>query len=88
MPQIPPKEQPNRLRTHLKFLISAIVFTFSLGVGYQKIESRIDAADTATNARISAHELQVEVDREYIKQDLAEIKTKLDEIERYLREKK
>lgn len=53
-----------------------IAFVFSLGVGYQTLENRVDAADTATNARITAHETEGEKDLEYIIKDLGEIKQK------------
>ena len=77
----PPSQLHPRVREHLKSLLILVSFIFSLGVGYQRLEGQITAAENS----LKAHEGQVEIERHYLKKDLDEIKTKLDDIERYLR---
>ena len=77
----PPSQLHPRVREHLKSLLILVSFIFSLGVGYQRLEGQI----AATENSLKAHESQVEIERQYLKNDLDEIKTKLDDIERYLR---
>lgn len=74
VPQNPPYQ---RMGEHLKLLLLFIGFVFSLGVGYQRLESKIAAVEQKTAS-----------EKEHLRMQLDDIKTKLTDIEHYLREKR
>ena len=77
-----------RVQGYLKTVLVVIMFIFSLGVGYQRLESNIAAADASTNAKVDRHLAEEVAQQAYLQKELADIKAKLYDIERYLRDKK
>ena len=79
------------LNEHLKFVLTILAFVFGLGVGYQRLESHIDAQQTSLQTTVEERLKSVEdrntLERSYIQQDLKDIKLQLLEIQKYLRDK-
>lgn len=91
MPQPSPQAFP-KTSEHLKFVLTIVIFVFSLGVGYQRLENRVDAKQSAIEVTVAAKLASLDeksaIERNYIQQELKDIKSQLAEIQVYLRDKK